>query len=46
MPFLIHPVVFGMFGKAMSKDGVMPKKAITICAVLGILGVIFSLIVL
>jgi hypothetical protein len=44
MPFLIHPVVFGMFGKAMSKNGEMPKKAISVCAVIGILGVIFSLL--
>jgi len=46
MPFLIHPVVFGMFGKAMSKNGEMPKKAISVFAILGILGVIFSLLVL
>lgn len=46
MPFLIHPVVFGMFGKAMSKNGKMPIKAISVCAILGILGVIFSLVVL
>ena len=42
MPFLIHPVVFGMFGKAMSKNGKMPTKAITVCALLGVLGVIFT----
>ncbi len=46
MPFLIHPVVFGMFGKAMSNNGKMPIKAISICAILGVLGVIFSLVVL
>jgi hypothetical protein len=46
MPFLIHPVVFGMFGKAMSKNGAMPKKAIAVCALLGVVGVIFSLVVL
>ena len=46
MPFLIHPVVFGMFGKAMSKNGKMPKKAISVFAILGILGVIFSLFIL
>ena len=43
MPFLIHPFVFGMFGKAMSKNGVMPVKAISILAILGILGVAFTL---
>ncbi len=46
MPFLIHPVVFGIFGHAMEKDGEMPRKAIFTLAVLGILGVLFTLIVL
>ena len=46
MPFLIHPVVFGMFGKAMSKGGKMPTKAITLFALLGVLGVLFTLFVL
>jgi len=43
MPFLIHPLVFGMFGKAMSNDGKMPTKAVATLAILGILGVLFSL---
>lgn len=46
MPFLIHPFVFGMFGKAMSNDGEMPKKAVAALAIIGIIGVLFSLIVL
>lgn len=46
MPFLIHPLVFGMFGKAMSNDGKMPKKAVAVLAIIGIVGVIFSLILL
>ena len=46
MPFLIHPLVFGMFGKAMSSDGKMPKKAVAILAILGIIGVALSLILL
>lgn len=46
MPFLIHPFVFGMFGKAMSNNGKMPKKAVAVLAVIGILGVVFSLIAL
>jgi len=46
MPFLIHPVVFGMFGKAMSKNGEMPKKAISLFALLGLAGVLFTLFVL
>jgi hypothetical protein len=46
MPFLIHPLVFGMFGKAMSNDGKMPKKAVAVLALLGVVGVLFSLILL
>lgn len=46
MPFLIHPIVFGMFGKAMTDDGQMPKKVIAILAGLGVVGVLFSLIIL
>jgi len=46
MPFLIHPLVFGMFGKAMSNGGKMPKKAVAILAILGIIGVALSLILL
>ena len=46
MPFLIHPLVFGMFGTAMSHDGKMPKKPLAILAILGIIGVLFSLIAL
>jgi hypothetical protein len=44
MPFLIHPLVFGMFGKAMSNNGEMPKKTIAVLASLGVIGVIFSLV--
>lgn len=43
MPFLVHPLVFGMFGKAMEEDGVMPKKAVLILALTGVFGVIYSL---
>ena len=46
MPFLIHPIVFGMFGKAMSNNGEMPKKVVATLAIMGIIGVLFSLIIL
>ncbi len=46
MPFLIHPVVFGMFGKAMSNEGEMPKKIVATLAILGIIGVFFTLVFL
>jgi len=46
MPFLIHPLVFGMFGQAMEHKGKMPQKAIAVLAAIGVLGVIFSLVFL
>ncbi len=46
MPFLIHPLVFGMFGKAMSNGGEMPRKPLAILAVIGIIGVVLSLVLL
>ncbi|QVK20690.1 hypothetical protein KHQ82_10330 [Mycoplasmatota bacterium] len=46
MPFLIHPIVFGMFGKAMSNKGEMPRKAIAFLAIIGVVGVIYSLVFL
>lgn len=46
MPFLIHPLVFGMFGKAMSNDGKMPTKALAVLAIIGVFGVAFSLLFL
>lgn len=46
MPFLIHPLVFGMFGKAMSNDGKMPTKVLAVLAIAGVIGVAFSLIFL
>ena len=46
MPFLIHPVVFGIFGKAMENNGEMPRKAILTLAIIGVVGVLVSLILL
>ena len=46
MPFLIHPLVFGMFGKAMSSGGKMPTRFLAVLAIAGIVGVAFSLIFL
>lgn len=43
MPFLVHPFVFYMFGKAMEKDGEMPKKPVFVLALVGVVGVVFSL---
>jgi hypothetical protein len=46
MPFLVHPIVFYMFGKAMEKDGEMPKLPVYILMALGIAGVTFALLAL
>ncbi len=43
MPFLIHPFVFGTFGKAVSADGKMPSKIVYILAGIGVAGVLFAL---
>lgn len=46
MPFLIHPLVFGMFGSAMSNDGKMPKKILAVLAISGVVGVLLTLVLL
>ena len=46
MPFLVHPLVFGMFGKAVANDGVMPKKIALIFALIGLVGVICAAFIL
>ena len=43
MPFLIHPLVFGMFGKAVENNGVMPRKAACLFGIIGLAGVIYSI---
>lgn len=43
MPFLVHPLVFGMFGAAMEKDGEMPKNIVLGLAIAGVIGVLYSL---
>jgi hypothetical protein len=44
MPFLIHPFVFGMFGKAVENEGRMPEKAALILGIIGTVGVVYSLL--
>jgi len=43
MPFLVHPLVFGIFGKAASNEGKMPEKAVLILAAIGFAGMCYSL---
>jgi hypothetical protein len=44
MPFLVHPLVFFMFGRAMEKDGYMPRVAVYVLALVGAAGVGGSLL--
>ncbi|PYZ95107.1 hypothetical protein CR194_06220 [Salipaludibacillus keqinensis] len=44
MPFLVHPLVFFMFGKAMENDGEMPIKPVYIFCLIGVIGVAGALI--
>lgn len=45
MPFLVHPMVFFMFGRAMEKDGHMPAVPVYILALIGFVGVLASLVI-
>lgn len=42
MPFLVHPVVFFMFGKAMKNGGEMSVKTVYTITALGVAGILFS----
>ncbi len=46
MPFLVHPIVFGLFGNAMEHGGVMNKKIVYLLCLVGILGLFYSLTML
>lgn len=46
MPFLVHLVVFFMFGKAMKDSGKMPVKTVYSITAIGVLGVLLSVFVL
>ncbi|MBU9713437.1 hypothetical protein [Evansella tamaricis] len=43
MPFLVHPLVFFMFGRAMENNGDMPVKPVYILALIGVAGVVAAL---
>lgn len=45
MPFLVHPLVFFMFGRAMEQNGEMPRLPAYILGALGALGVAYAIIV-
>jgi hypothetical protein len=44
MPFLVHPLVFGIFGKTAENDGIMPEKMVYGLALLGVAGVVYALV--
>lgn len=44
MPFLVHPLVFGIFGKTAENNGIMPEKIVYALAAMGVLGMIYALI--
>lgn len=46
MPFLVHPLVFFVFGLAMEREGEMPRKPIYVLALIGLAGVLYGLIAL
>ena len=42
MPFLVHPVVFFLFGRAMENGGEMPRLPVFIVAAIGLIGTLFG----
>ncbi|MBE0664116.1 MAG: hypothetical protein IH597_16795 [Bacteroidales bacterium] len=44
MPFLVHPLVFGIFGKTAENNGVMPVRIVYSLAFIGAAGVIYAMI--
>ncbi len=46
MPFLVHPLVFFLFGRAMEKGGEMPRLPAYILAGVGLVGVLYGLLAL
>jgi hypothetical protein len=43
MPFLVHPLVFGVFGRAAENNGMMPVRVVLALAITGCLGVLYAL---
>lgn len=44
MPFLVHPLVFGIFGKTAENNGVMPTKIVYALTLAGVAGVLYSIL--
>jgi hypothetical protein len=43
MPFLVHPVVFFLFGRAMENGGEMPRVPVYIVTLIGLAGLLYGL---
>lgn len=43
MPFLVHPFVFFLFGRAMENVGEMPRRPVYALALVGLAGVLYGL---
>lgn len=44
MPFLVHPLVFGIFGKTAENNGIMPTRIVYFLALLGAAGVLYAMV--
>ncbi|HHN47702.1 MAG TPA: hypothetical protein ENN08_01990 [Bacteroidales bacterium] len=44
MPFLVHPLVFGIFGKTAENNGIMPVRIVYFLTLLGAAGVLYAMI--
>ncbi|MBI1299791.1 hypothetical protein GC175_33110 [bacterium] len=44
MPFLVHPLVFFLFGRAMENQGEMPRLPVYVLTLIGVVGVTYGLI--
>ncbi len=43
MPFLVHPIVFGIFGRTVENNGIMPSKIVYTLAAIGVIGIAYAL---
>jgi hypothetical protein len=46
MPFLVHPLVFFLFGNAMQNNGEMPRLPVYILALIGLAGILYGLLLM
>jgi hypothetical protein len=46
MPFLVHPLVFFLFGRAMENGGEMPRVPVYVLSLVGLAGVLYGLFIL